>query len=160
MARMTDWSRGEYEMDGLGRGRKKSGSTTANREAFLIWLKKTHPSVYAAAMQKVGMAGLGQAAPATVTTPSVWDKIISTVQQVLPVYVTSRAQKAVLDAQLTRAKMGQPPLDTSQYAPTVRVETPGVEKAAAGVQTYLMWGGLALAAAAGIFFLMPRRQRT
>ncbi len=157
--RITDWSPGEYQMDGLGRGRKAKGNTAGSRQAFMVWLKKTHPPVYAAAMRNVGMAGLGQATPATVETPSVWDKIVSTVQQVLPVYVTSRAQKAVLDAQLTRAKMGQPPLDTSQYAPTVRVETPGVEKAASKVQTYLIWGGVALAGVAGLFFLMPRRQR-
>lgn len=101
-----------------------------------------------------------------------FDSLSQTVQKVAPALTQVYSQKKVLDAQLARAKAGLPPLETTQIAPTVKVEagmTPEAEDAARriavdvtrqGVIDFtsqmkpIFFGALAL----GAFFLLKNKR--
>lgn len=132
------------------------------------WFRKNEPFLYAVAKNINAIQNRGMGSWAGLFT-----SIADTVKNVAPGLTQLYTQKKVLDAQLARAKAGLPPLETSQYAPTVKVEagmTPEAEEAARriaidvtkqGVMDFtgqmkpLFFGALAL----GAFFLLKKRKR-
>lgn len=98
-----------------------SRDVIANRKKFLQWMKRQNPKAYAAIMRRAGLHVMN-AGTDPVAEPSIWDKIVSGAQQILPTIVQARAQKQIFDAQLKRAKQGLPPLKTAEIAPTIRVQ--------------------------------------
>jgi hypothetical protein len=115
------------EMSGVfSRRRRRSGrvspTVVRNRRRFLSWMKRANPTAYKAIMRRAGLSVMSaEADPAA--SPSIWDSIVSGAKEILPTLVQARAQKQIFDAQLKRAKRGLPPLQTSEIAPTIRVET-------------------------------------
>ncbi len=97
-------------------------------------------------MRKQGMGqlpvGLGQATPWDPFAPDPWatppisptipeeqaeeswlDKLIDTASNLAPAVFQTWQQKEIMDMQLERARQGLPPLDTTQMAPTIRIQT-------------------------------------
>lgn len=80
--------------------------------------------------------------------PSITDKItevqtpgeswIDTLARILPAILATVQQKQLLDVQIQRARLGQPPLDVSQYTSGVSV---GLSQ---DTKQLLMYGGAAL----------------
>lgn len=114
------------------------------RADFVRWLTAAHPRLVLHLLEKIApgkapaASGLGQSAsdlqPVTVTqqtiqatqqaatsSPSLIDNIISAASSILPAYLANQQQKQILNAQLTLAQQGKPPLTTGQYSPTVQV---------------------------------------
>jgi len=90
-----------------------------SKTQFLEWLKKTYPLVFEAAYEKMYRE---QGLQAETPTEENWlDKILNSVSQVAPAILSLKQQKELLDIQMDRAKKGLPPLEVSQYAPTVNV---------------------------------------
>jgi hypothetical protein len=132
-----------------------SSTTIKNRQKFLEWLKKKQPQVYAAAMRRAGL-GVMSADTNPVASPSIWDSIVGGIKDVLPTIVQARAQQKIFDAQMKRATQGLPPLQTAEYAPTVRVQA-GVSP---GITDTLKQMAIPLAVAgAGFLFFMMKKKR-
>lgn len=119
---------------------------------FASWLRATNPTGYKAiAMRLRGdyeLQGLGIVAPTAdpvataAATPSLWDKLSSTVRDVLPQLVTAYSQKKILDAQIRRAELGQAPLDTAALADATSIKV-GADPATRNT-ALLIAGGLGL----------------
>lgn len=158
-----------------------------NRKAFLEWTRRHFPGLYARAAKDASqLNGLGQSdlwgemslaqggpdfrnlgdngngngsgeSQKDEQDAAWYDKILSTLEQAVPIYVQADAQKDIMDAQLERAKKGLPPLETSQMAPQVNVGMdPEIQDSITGtantIQQVALWGGLAL----GAYFIMQR----
>ncbi len=83
---------------------------------FLAWLKSFSPKLYNKIESKSHLHGFGS------DIASVFNSTLNDIKQLAPVYLQTRAQKQILDVQVARAKQGLPPLQTSQLAPTVKVQ--------------------------------------
>jgi len=114
---------------------------------FLKWLERNEPVIYARVMKNEGIAGI----------EDIFNKAVSVIKDVAPAVTQYKAQSQILKVQLKRAEQGLPPLDTSNYAPTLRVQpefTPETNLAirqgvGASISNYmpiiLLVGGLAVA---------------
>ena len=96
----------------------------------------------------------GQAPTAGASGPSILDQIVSFGQKLIPVALSLEQQRGLNDLNMQRARMGLPPLNTSQYmaqsAPQVRFGmTPDV-------QNLVMYGGAALL---GVWLLSSMMKR-
>lgn len=94
---------------------------------FAEWLKRTHPQIYAMAVNKnAGLSGLGDTAPTSTTTPagttSFLDDVLGIVKQSVPVLLGTYQQKQLIDINVERAKQGLPPIDQTGIAPQVNVQ--------------------------------------
>lgn len=131
---------------------------------FFAWIKTTQPRIADAVLAKLGrtstLAGLGIAAPEAVTTsekpaaPSTIDKIKDMILGASQAYLSieqMKAQKKVMDLQLSRAQAGLPPADINMESyglvgPSVSVGlSPTTRKV-------LIYGGIGLAAV----YLLPK----
>ncbi len=102
-----------------------------NRAKFLAWLQKFNPRLameaakHANAVTKAN--GLGQFTPtAPISEPAAtgwFDSFISKAGEFGQQYLAYSSQKQILDIQIARAEAGLAPLETSQLAPTIKVET-------------------------------------
>jgi hypothetical protein len=103
-----------------------------NQKKFLMWLKRSDPHAYKAAVNYARLqdqgAGLGSVMPAAPGTAvqamqdaTITQKLVSALESVLPSLATAYTTDRVLKAQLSLAKQGLPPLTTSQYAPTMQL---------------------------------------
>jgi hypothetical protein len=81
-------------------------SKSAAQVAFLSWVKKNHPTFYAQLQQN---AGLGD-----VTTT--FNSVLNTASGLLTQYVAGKQQLALLKMNIERAKAGQLPLTSANYA--------------------------------------------
>lgn len=91
-----------------------------HRRMFVNWLKNWAPQVYADAKRKADQievtdGTLGQLA-------GWWETFSDSVGSLGGKYLQFKTQKEILDAQMERMRQGQPPLQTSEYAPTVAVK--------------------------------------
>lgn len=137
------------------------GGAPRGVKGFFGWLRGTQPQIYGAVMQRVqsgSLGDLGIAAPSAIeseapASPSLADKIKDIVLGVSTAYLSveqMRAQRKVLDYQLSRMKQGLAPLDIDMNqmgagGPSVSV---GISS---DTQKLLIYGGLAVIAA--FFFL-------
>jgi hypothetical protein len=154
------------EPTGLSRLRALApAAADAAAEKFAKWVSDTFPELYTAAVRRLentggagGLSRLGQDTATAAAPVSAWDKVINAIQTIAPEYLKAKAQKDLLDVQLDRAKQGLPPLDMSQYAPSVRLglDTQQIGGALASVPpvVWLGAGGVLLA-----LLLIPRGRR-
>ncbi len=110
----------------------------AARAAFVEWLAKKHPSFYAQVRQDTG---LGDVAP----TPNLFTQILNSATGLLSQYVASKEQLAQLKVNIARAKAGQPPLTSDQFA----TGTVPQRSMLGGIPTWVL-----LAGGAGILYLL------
>lgn len=122
------------------------------RLAFLTWLRKNHPRVYADAVgASAQMGGIMDTISGALSKID-FGKISDGVAKAGTAYLAVKSQKDLLKLNLERAKTGLPPLDSTDYgiAPTVRTEIDVDPRLAAGLRDSMMmpllFGGLALAA--------------
>ncbi len=102
------------------RKRPSKAALTRNRQAFVTWVKNWAPDIYAAAKFKADQeeltdGTLGQLA-------GWWESFSTSVTDLGGKYLQFQTQKEILDAQLERMKQGLPPLQTSEYAPTIAIK--------------------------------------
>lgn len=131
---------------------------------FFAWLGTVQPQIARAALIKLSrpavLGDLGITAPTEVTASqapvaqSTADKIKDIVLGVSQAYLSyeqMRAQKKVLDAQLSRAQAGLPPLDLNmeQYGLTGPQVQVGLSST---TRTLLIAGGVGL----GLVYLLPK----
>lgn len=131
---------------------------------FFAWLQASQPAIYRGTLvklrQPVQLSGLGITAPTEITTtqtavaPSTADKIkdlVLGVSQAYLGYEQLRAQRKVMDLQLSRAQAGLAPLDINmeQYGLTGPGISVGISPQ---TRTMLIYGGAALAAV----YLLPK----
>lgn len=100
-----------------------------NREKFVAWLQEFSPGIAIAAAKHADAAtqaaGLGQVTT-TVSEPAAtgwFDSFMTKAGELGSQFLAYRTQKQILDIQIERAEAGLPPLETSQLAPTIKVET-------------------------------------
>lgn len=117
------------------------------KEKFIEWLKVNDPAVYVVIKKRLEMEraknGLGNADQ---ETPSIWQTITQTIQDVAPTLVQLPFQKKLLDAQMRRAEQGLPPLNVDDYTPTLKIGTtitPENEAALTRIATETAKSGLA-----------------
>jgi len=128
-------------------GRNHERKTRATMQ-FASWLRKFHPEMYAAVMERMGgreapPAGalnqlaeswnmLGQIDPfggigvATTTTTTVdgtawYSDILAFAKEAVPAYLAYDAQKDLMSLNLERARQGQEPIDPGLVAAQIRV---------------------------------------
>lgn len=130
---------------GAGAPAVNPAQRAAARAQFVRWLtakypKLVHTLVLKLAPRAAAASGLGQTsadlqpvnvsaqtidtqqvAQTATSSPSLIDNIISAASSILPAYLANQQQKQILNAQLTLAEQGKPPLQTGQYSPTVNV---------------------------------------
>lgn len=126
-----------------------------SKQAFIEWVKNNDPFIYnlAVGRYKAKQSGLSG-------TADFFSSLTDTIKNVVPAVMNYRQQNKIMDVQIQRAKQGLPPLETSQYAPVIKVETaitPESEAAAkrigvdlvkqgVGDMKPIFFGGLALMA--------------
>ena len=81
---------------------------------FVEWVRVNQPTLYEATIARVGVGAADQ--------QSWWQSFVGAAKELVPVVVSARSQKRLLDVQMKRAQRGLPPLNTAQIAPTVRVQ--------------------------------------
>lgn len=130
------------------------------------WLQKNDPFIFEVVKKRADLdSGTGLGA---LDWGSLFTSAVDTIKNLAPAVISAQGQKKLLDVQIERAKQNLPPLDTSNYMPTVKIAadiTPENEEAALrvaqqtintqvqGMKPYF-FGGLALAA-----FLFFRKRR-
>ena len=104
-----------------------------NRAKFLTWLKGFSPGIATAAAKHANAAtqaaGLGAHLAPSAAEPIVqpaatgwFDSFLTKAGEFGSQFLAFRTQKEILDIQIARAEAGLPPLETSQLAPTIKVE--------------------------------------
>jgi hypothetical protein len=128
------------------------------RQQFVNWLKNWAPQLYARAKAKadaveVDDATLGQLA-------GWWETFTENLTEVGGAVLQYKTQKAILDAQLERMRAGLPPLQTSEYAPTVAVKVdPGTTAEITGAIGAGFGKMLPFLAIGGVVILLMMRRR-
>ena len=145
-------------------------NTNAQKQ-FAVWLKRNDPFLYRVAEKRYALLkkrggqlnGIGD-----LFNKDFFSTIADTVKTVAPSIFQIQSQKKILDVQLERAKQGLPPLQTADFAPTVKVAaeiTPEMEAAAGRIATQSVreampamekWFFLAIGVGA---YLMLKRKR-
>jgi hypothetical protein len=106
------------------------------KKQFAVWLKRNDPFLYRVAEKRFNLIKRrsGQlSGPLDFLNKDFFSTIADTVKTVAPSIFQIQSQKKILDVQLERARQGLPPLQTSEYAPTIKVAaeiTPEMEAAA------------------------------
>ena len=94
-----------------------------HRQQFIGWLKNWAPQLYARAKAKADAVEAREAQNNTLGNLGTWwDTFSENVAEVGGAILQYKTQKAILEAQLERMRAGEPPLQTSEYAPTVAVK--------------------------------------
>jgi len=102
-----------------------------DRQAFINWLKNWAPQLYADAKRKadtleITEGSLGQLG-------GWWETFTDSITDLGGKYLQFRTQKEILEAQLSRMREGLPPLQTSEYAPTIAIKPdPGTTREIVG----------------------------
>lgn len=110
---------------------------TANKVAFVEWIKYNEPVLYNVAVKahalKNGVQaihGLADYQPmGAIDFGAMFNTVVDVVGKVVPSVVALRSQKDILNAQLERAKQGLPPMEVKDYMPVINV-SPKVDKEA------------------------------
>ena len=151
-------------MNGQFIGREKAGME------FLSWLKRFEPKAYSHVMSVIGdppnqgifafannLGELGQNGfmPANEENGGFMDyldKAFDVAKEAIPAYFQYETQKDIMDLNIARAKLGQPPIDPGLIAPQIRhvVDVPPevrdeISRFKMPLQI-AMWGGVALVA--------------
>lgn len=117
---------------------------TEAQQQFVSWLQMNNPTLYKATVSRVGMGDHDKT--------TWWGSFIGAAKELTPIIVGARSQKKLLNVQMKRAQQGLPPLNTSEIAPTVRVQaalSPDIKRI---MIPALAVGGLLL-----LFFVMKKK---
>lgn len=154
-----------------------SGVTTMPTQAdvaFAKWLQVNDPFLFQVAKKRAEIQKGGSLAGMGFLTDINWGDLaksaIETVKSVAPSLVQYKAQSKILKTQLKRAEQGLPPMDASQYAPTVNIApeiTPETEAAATRIATESLRGSLGqfgqmlpmIAIGGAAIYFMTRKKR-
>lgn len=144
-------------------------------QKLIHWLQKNDPFVLRVAEQVVAQRraqGLGSTVAVqgetTPGTSSYVQQIVGAIKDVIPAIAGAYTTKKVLNAQLDLARQGLPPLETSQYSPTLGVKiavSPEGEAAAGRIAQGIVGGAvskmwpLALLVGGGLLYVLMRPQR-
>lgn len=146
-------------------------------QKFAQWVGTAFPKLYAAAERHTtgktlggvrGLRGLGQdETPAAGDSSSggFWSNLVDTITKIAPQYLQYKTQQDLLDAQLARARAGLPPLNTSQYAPSVQFSVNPQQASQAAAYAWAQAKPFVIAGAVGLGALLlfrtlsPRRRR-
>jgi len=134
------------------------GAKIRRRRQFITWLKNWAPQLYVRAKAKADAieandATLGQLA-------GWWETFTENLTEVGGAVLQYKTQKAILDAQLERMRAGLPPLQTSEYAPTVAVKVdPGTTREITGAIGAGLGRMLPFIAIGGVAILLMMRRR-
>jgi len=102
------------------------------RAKFLTWLQGFSPGIaiaaakHADAATKASGLGVHLGPPEAISEPAAtgwFDSFMTKAGELGQEFLAYRTQKQILDIQISRAEAGLPPLETSQLAPTIKVET-------------------------------------
>ncbi len=100
----------------------------ASKAAFLQWLQDNDPFLFEVVKKRAGMdGGLG------FDWGGLFNTAVGVIKDVAPAVISAQGQKKILDLQIERARQNLPPLDTTNYMPTVKIAadiTPENEAAA------------------------------
>ncbi len=132
-----------------------------HRQQFITWLKRWHSQLYARAKKS---ADIAQAREGTLNgLGGWWESFTDSLTEVGGAVLQYKTQKDILDAQMERMRLGLPPLQTAEYAPTVRIDV-GAETTrditgaiGAGFGKMLPW--LALGGGMLLLVTMGRKRR-
>ena len=91
-----------------------------DRRQFINWLKRWSPKLYADAKAKADLVEQGEATLGGLG--GWWDSFTESLTDLGGKYVQFQTQKEILDAQMERMRQGLPPLQTSEYAPTIAIK--------------------------------------
>ena len=86
----------------------------------MTWLQRWAPKVYAHAKKRADVAAANDGALNGLG--GWWDTFTDSVSDLGGKYLQFRTQKEILEAQMQRMQQGLPPLQTSEYAPTIAVK--------------------------------------
>ena len=123
-----------------------------HRQQFIGWLKNWAPQLYAEAKKKADVAEANEGG-ALGNLGGWWDTFQEAVVNIGGKYLEFKTQKEILEAQLERMRAGEPPLQTSEYAPTIAIKaapetvrqmTGAIGAGLMGMLPYIAVGGLVL----------------
>lgn len=141
----------------VSRRRSSKAATVRNRRSFVNWIKRWAPQLYADAKKQADVVERNEGALGNLG--GWWDTFTEKLSDVGGKYLQYRTQREILKAQMDRMQAGLPPLQTSEYAPTIQIKPdPGTTREitsaiGAGFGKMLPW---LAAAGVGVFLLMRR----
>lgn len=111
---------------------------------YAKWVERRHPQIYKVAVElsKKGhdiKSGLGEEQP---KDKNWWDKLADNLTTVGTAAINLEAQRNILREQSRRANQGLAPLETSQFAPTVRVAGEVSTQSLENIKTSFGLGGI------------------
>jgi hypothetical protein len=131
---------------------------TRYRQNFIKWLQNWAPEIYAASKAKADTVEQTEGTLGQLS--GWWETFQDSVADLGGKYLQYRTQKEILDAQLERMKQGLPPLQTSEYAPTVIVKPdPGTTAEITGAIGAGLGRMLPFIAIGGVALLLMMRRR-
>jgi len=151
-------------------------SLTPAQLSFLHWLRSYNPTLYAQAVDSANrsvargsrgmLSGLGSWwSSLTSAVSSIGSAVAGAAGTVAPALLQYQTQKKVLGVQLARAQQGLQPLDMSQLSmPAYQLQvSPSAQtlstlgtSISSGTNKVLLYGGLALLAGLGLWFMTKR----
>lgn len=138
--------------------RVNKAKTIRHRQAFINWVKNWAPGLYVRAKKK---ADLVEATEGTLgQLGGWWDTFQESITDLGGKYLQFRTQKEILEAQLERMRAGLPPLQTSEYAPTIAIKPdPGTTREITGAIGAGLGRMLPFIAIGGVALLVMMRRR-
>lgn len=128
-----------------------------DRRQFINWIKRWSPGLYAAAKAKADLVERNEATLGGLS--GWWETFTEGLTDVAGKVIQFKTQKEILDAQMERMRQGLPPLQTSEYAPTIAIKPdPGTTREitgaiGAGFGSLLPW---IVAGGVGLFLLTKK----
>lgn len=136
----------------------KRGAKIRQRRQFINWMKNWAPQLYAAAKIKADKVEANEGGLGALGTW--WDSFTESIKDLGGQYLQYKTQKEILEAQLERMRAGEPPLQTSEYAPTVRIGIdPGTTREVVGAIGTGFGKLLPFIAIGGVALLLMMRRR-
>jgi hypothetical protein len=140
------------------RAKLSKAAKIRQRQQFINWVKNWAPGLYVAAKKKADIAEGNEGALGALGTW--WDSFTDSIKDLGGQYLQYKTQKEILEAQLERMRAGEPPLQTSEYAPTVRIGIdPGTTREVVGAIGAGFGKMLPFIAIGGVALLLMMRRR-
>ena len=149
---------------------------------FVSWLRKFHPEMHAAVMERMGgreappngalnqlgeswnmlgqidpFGGVGVPTTTTAEVETAWyTDVLNFAKEAVPAYLAYDAQKDLMDLNLERARQGQEPIDPGLIAPQIKVIHDLPPETRGLIDQFKMGGNMLIWAALGLgaFFLV------
>lgn len=133
--------------------------TIRHRKQFIEWIKNWAPGLYRRAKAKADATEAAEGGELG-NLGGWWESFSDNLTEVGTTYLQFRTQKEILDAQLERMRAGEPPLQTSEYAPTISVKPdPGTTREITGAIGAGLGRMLPFIAIGGVALVLMMRRR-